>query len=177
MAPGLIDAVAELVRFKSVRWLKRGYAPGDCEGFQLVIAATPRRDVNRKVFDEARRLRTLVNVVDDPEICTVIFPAVWRSGSLLLAVSTEGVAPFLAAEIRDRLAGHVLHMGRWVEIGGRFREVVGIAIQEEDQKNLLYRLFLDTCQPDGLVDPPNSARLRDWLSGLNHIERLRPNDR
>ncbi len=94
IAPGLIDAVAEVVRFKSVRWLKRGYAPGDCEGFQLVIAATPRRDVNRKVFDEAKRLRIPVNVVDDPEISTVIFPAVWRSGSLLLAVSTEGVAPF-----------------------------------------------------------------------------------
>ena len=170
IAPRLTDAVSEAVKRKRARWLERRYAPGDCEGFQLVIAATSRREVNRQVFEEAKKLQVPVNVVDDPEISTVIFPAVWRSGPLLLAVSTEGIAPFLSVEIRDRLADYALHMGRWVEIGGRFREVVRKAIQDEDEKNQLYRRFLDACQPDRLAAPPTSADLSDWLSWLDHLE-------
>jgi uroporphyrin-III C-methyltransferase / precorrin-2 dehydrogenase / sirohydrochlorin ferrochelatase len=172
IAPHISDLIAEEVRRGSVRWLEREYILGDCKGFQLVIAATPFRKINRQVSDEARELGIPINVVDDPALSTVIFPAVWRDRSLLVAVSTEGTAPFVAAEIRTRLAGCAQGMGRWVAIGGRFREVVRKEVKNADERKNLYQQFLDAGLPDESDNPPDSNRLNDWLSWLNNIRKL-----
>jgi siroheme synthase-like protein len=171
ISPDIDDVISDAVSCKSVAWIRRDYAPGDCDGFQLIIAATASREVNSAVSVEARSLRVPVNVVDDPELSTVIFPAVWRAGSLLLAVSTEGVAPFMTVAIRDRLASHASQMGKWVEIGGRFREAVRRSVTTEEQKMRLYARFVDATRPDRFLDPPASAALSDWLSWLDQIER------
>jgi uroporphyrin-III C-methyltransferase/precorrin-2 dehydrogenase/sirohydrochlorin ferrochelatase len=173
VAPQISDLIAGVVRSGSTRWLQREYIPGDCRGFELVIAATPIREINRRVSDEARALGIPINVVDDPELSTVIFPAVWRERSLLLAVSTEGAAPFMAAEIRTRLAACARGMGRWVEIGRRFRDVVRREVKDTGERENLYKLFLEAGQPDGSDNPPDSSHLSDWLSWLDGIRKLR----
>jgi len=173
VAPRISDLAEEEVRKGSVRWLEREYARGDCRGFQLIVAATPLREVNRAVSDEARELCIPVNVVDDPALSTVIFPAVWRDGSLLVAVSTEGIAPFMAAEIRTWLARCAQGMGRWVEMGGRFRKIVREEIEDAGERKNLYRQFLDAGQPEELDTPPRGTRLSDWLLWLDSIRKLR----
>jgi uroporphyrin-III C-methyltransferase / precorrin-2 dehydrogenase / sirohydrochlorin ferrochelatase len=173
IAPHISDLIAEEVRSGSICWLEREYILGDCKGFELVIAATPIREINRRVSDEARELGIPINVVDDPELSTVIFPAVWRDKSLLVAVSTEGAAPFMAAEIRTRLASYAQGMGRWVEIGGRFRDVVRQEVKDTDERGNLYKLFLEAGRTDEFDDPPDSGHLSDWLSWLDNIRKLR----
>ena len=171
VAPQISDLAAEEVRKGSVRWLEREYSPGDCEGFQLIVAATPIREVNRLVFEEAGKLGIPVNVVDDPMLSTVIFPAVWRDQSLSIAVSTGGAAPFLAAEIRTLLAGYANGMGRWTELAGRFREIVRKEIVDIGERKTLYKKFLDAGQPDEFETPPNSTRLSDWLMWLENLRK------
>jgi uroporphyrin-III C-methyltransferase/precorrin-2 dehydrogenase/sirohydrochlorin ferrochelatase len=173
VAPRLCDPAAAAVRKGSARWLEREYRQGDCGGFQLIVAATPFREINRQVSEEAGELGIPVNVVDDPELSTVIFPAVWRDQSLLVAVSTGGVAPFMAAEIRTRLARCVEGMGAWVEMGGRFRESVRKEVKDVEQREYLYRSFLDAGQPGDRETPPNSTQLSDWLSWLDGIRKHR----
>lgn len=101
----------------------------------------------------------------------MIFPAVWREKSLVVAVSTEGVAPFMAAEIRNRLAESAREMGRWVEIAGIFREIVRAEIPNADERGKLYRRFLDAGQPSPCENPPENRRLTDWLSWLDGIQK------
>ena len=114
-----------------------------------------------------------INVVDDPELSTVIFPAVWREKSLLLAVSTEGIAPFMAAEIRTQMAHHARGMGRWVEIAGAFREIVRREIKDMDERQRLYKQFVDSGQPtEESIPPSGNARLSDWLLWLDGIRKL-----
>jgi uroporphyrin-III C-methyltransferase/precorrin-2 dehydrogenase/sirohydrochlorin ferrochelatase len=173
VAPHISDLAAEEVRKGSVRWMKREYMRGDCRGFQLVVAATPVRDVNRRISEEAGELGIPVNVVDDPELSTVIFPAVWRDGSLLIAVSTGGVAPFMAAEIRTRLARCAQGMGRWVEIGKRFRKLVRKEIEDLSERKKLYQSFLNAGQPEAQDVPPDGMLLGDWLSWLDRIRKSR----
>jgi len=173
VAPRISDPAAEEVRKGSIRWLEREYIQGDCNGFQLVVAATPIREVNRRVSEEARELGIPVNVVDDATLSTVIFPAVWRDKSLLVAVSTEGVAPFMAAEIRTLIAAHTQGMGRWIEIGGHFREIVRREIKDAGERESLFRRFLDAGQPQEPDNPPNSTRLSDWLQWLDGIRNRR----
>ena len=171
VSPEISGMVAEEVQKQSVRWLEREYAEGDCEGYQLVIAATPFREVNRRISEEAFKSGIPVNVVDDPELSTVIFPAIWRDRTLSIAVSTGGAAPFMAAEIRSLLARYARGMGQWIETGARFREIVKKEVTGAENRNRLYRKFLDAGFPGVSDDPPESFNLQDWLSWLENTDK------
>lgn len=159
-------AVRALVASGAADLIGRAYRAGDCRGYGLVVAATERREVNRAIFEEARSLGIPVNVVDDPELCTVIFPAAWREGPLVLAVSTGGTAPFLAAALRDRLAEQCAGVGAWAAAAGRFRQAVRKAVPDPQARQRLYRLFPPLGEAAGA---PDSLELGDWLAWLDRI--------
>ena len=85
------------------QWQPREYQAGDMEGAFLSIAATNDRQVNHEIFQEAERLGVLMNVVDDPEQCTFIAPAIVQRGQVTLAISTGGASPALARKLREAL--------------------------------------------------------------------------
>jgi precorrin-2 dehydrogenase/sirohydrochlorin ferrochelatase len=82
---------------------RRGYVRGDLAGAFLVVCATDSTEVNRAVFEEARVVGCLVNVVDVPELCNFIVPSVVQRGPLQIAISTAGAAPAVAKRLRKRL--------------------------------------------------------------------------
>jgi len=96
-------AVEELARLP-VEWLRRGYRSSDLEGRLLVIAATSLADLNRRVFADAEARGIFCNVVDVPELCSFILPAVHRQGPIAVAVSSGGASPALAQRLRDEVA-------------------------------------------------------------------------
>lgn len=169
IAPQIQDGIGQRVERRTVEWMAREYQRGDCRGFQLVVAATGRSAVNRTISEEARMLGIPVNVVDDPELCTVIFPAVWRQGPLTIGVSTEGVAPYMAAAVRDRLAAQGPQLARWVETAGKFRSAVRSELSDWNEKNALYRQFVEAVRPEDPVDPPSSTTLSDWITWLEQV--------
>src|SRR5262245_26075473 len=79
------------------------YRADHLRGASLAIAAGP-HEVNSQVVADARKLGVWVSSASDPEASDFIIPAVWRSGPLVLTVSTSGASPALAAVLRDRAA-------------------------------------------------------------------------
>ena len=77
------------------------------EGALLVVAATPDRKLNGRVFRDAERRGMLCNVADVPELCNFILPAVHREGAIAVAVSTGGASPALAKRLRSMIAAIV----------------------------------------------------------------------
>jgi siroheme synthase-like protein len=73
------------------------------QGVSLAIAAGP-PEVNRRVIADARELGLWACSTSDPEEGDFTVPAVWRSGPLVLTVSTTGASPALAAALRVRAA-------------------------------------------------------------------------
>ncbi|MBT8140223.1 MAG: siroheme synthase CysG, partial [Gammaproteobacteria bacterium] len=67
---------------------------------QLVVAATNDKAVNELVANRCRELGVLVNTVDAPDHCDVIFPAIVDRDPVLVAVSSSATAPVLARKIR-----------------------------------------------------------------------------
>jgi precorrin-2 dehydrogenase / sirohydrochlorin ferrochelatase len=100
VAPELHSALADL----PVEWIEGRYMPWDLEDKWLAIAATPDRAVNRRVKEDADRLGILCNVADDPELCSLILPAVHRVDPIAIAVSTGGASPALAQRLRGEIA-------------------------------------------------------------------------
>jgi siroheme synthase-like protein len=90
-----------------IRWRPKEYDAGDLEGSFLVVAATSTPSVNRSVFADAEARSLLCNVVDVPELCSFILPAVYRRDPITLAVSTGGASPALAKRLRDELGARI----------------------------------------------------------------------
>lgn len=84
-------------------WEERRFEAGDLEGVVLVIAATPDREVNESVYQEATKRAIPVNVVDSPDLCSFIFPAIVDRSPLTVAIGSEGASPVLARSIRSRI--------------------------------------------------------------------------
>jgi uroporphyrin-III C-methyltransferase / precorrin-2 dehydrogenase / sirohydrochlorin ferrochelatase len=170
IAPRIHDGIRSSVESQGVRWVAREFQNGDCRGYHLVVAATERQEINQAIFDETSSLGIPVNVVDDPKLCTVLFPAVWHQDSLTISVSTGGGAPFMAAAVRDRIAAQGASLARWTEIAAQFRAVVRSEIIDWDEKNLLYRRFVNAIQCGDPPDPPESETLDDWIAWLDKLK-------
>ncbi len=100
VAPQIVPELAAL----DVTLVRRGYLRDDLEGRFLVVAATSTTSVNRRVFRDAEARALLCNVVDVPELCSFILPAVHREDPIAVAVSTGGASPALAQRLRDEIA-------------------------------------------------------------------------
>ena len=125
ISPELTDSLAGMAENSSIEWLARAYQQGDLAGAVLVFAATDSREVQEAVVLEATRGDLLVNVIDEPEKCTFQVPAVVRRGDLILAVSTGGRSPAVAAMVRRRLAEDFgEEYGLLLELISRIREHV-----------------------------------------------------
>ena len=85
----------------------------------LVIAATPHREVNARVWAHFKSKGALVNTVDDPEKCDFIFSAITRFPEFTVAVTTQGSHPGVAARIRGFLEDHREELEREVLKGKR----------------------------------------------------------
>ena len=80
------------------------YRASDLDGRFLVVAATSTRAVNERVYADADARGMLCNVVDVPELCSFILPAVHRADPIAVAISTGGASPALAQRLRDDVA-------------------------------------------------------------------------
>jgi precorrin-2 dehydrogenase/sirohydrochlorin ferrochelatase len=117
VAPEADRELAEL----PAEWIRRRYRTSDLDGRFLVVAATSSRSVNRRVFADAEARSLFCNVVDTPELCSFILPAVHRQGPIAVAVSTGGASPALAQRIRDEVADLV--GPEHAELAERLREL------------------------------------------------------
>jgi precorrin-2 dehydrogenase/sirohydrochlorin ferrochelatase len=100
VAPEARPEVQEL----AAEWRQREYETSDLEGHLIVTAATDIRALNERVAADAEARGMLCNVVDQPDLCTFILPAVHRNGPIAIAISTGGASPALAQRMRDEIA-------------------------------------------------------------------------
>ncbi len=85
---------------------KREYHDGDITAEQklaMVIAATDDRAVNRAVSECCRALHIPVNVVDDLELCSFIFPSIVREQEVVCGISSGGRSPLVTQHIKKLL--------------------------------------------------------------------------
>lgn len=102
--PGLSAPLAEELRHvPGVRLAVRAFDVADLEGRALVIAATDDDAQNWDISRACAERGILCNIVDQPEKCSFIVPAVFTQGDLTVAISTGGGSPALARKIRQGL--------------------------------------------------------------------------
>ena len=90
--------------FEDCTLLRRPYIPGDEDGMALVIAATGDPDLNHTISAACREKSIPVNVVDDREYCSFLFPCLVQEGDLSVGISTGGASPTAAVWLKNRIA-------------------------------------------------------------------------
>ncbi len=143
ISPHSCSKVTRLSEQGSVEWLQRNYKQGDVEGVFLVIAATNKKTVQEQIIKEANERNILLNVVDNPLACSFQVPATVRRGSFLLAISTGGGSPGLAAKIRKKIElEYGPEYGLYVALLAKIREtIVGDGGTQESHKRVLEKLL------------------------------------
>ncbi|MEO1784446.1 bifunctional precorrin-2 dehydrogenase/sirohydrochlorin ferrochelatase [Thermodesulfobium sp. 4217-1] len=101
MAPEICPEMEAEIKKCNLSYLNKCFENGDTLNFDIVIAATDNRDVNKMVSFESKKYNKLVNVVDDPELCGFIVPSVICDENFLIAFSTFGKAPSLSRVFRE----------------------------------------------------------------------------
>jgi len=142
VAPDVIEPLSVLIEPYG-KIVCRGYQSADLQGIYLVIAATDDAEINSSVSKDAQALGIPVNVVDQPELCTFIFPAIVDRSPLVVAVSSGGKSPVLARLLRARLESLVpAAYGRLTTLVGDFRERVKQRIAEPSQRRIFWEEVL-----------------------------------
>lgn len=124
--------------------VERAYQDNDLAGNVLVIAATDDRELNAHISSQAQAAGIPVNVVDDPELCSFIAPAVVKRGDLIIAVTTSGKSPSLSKKIRKELEElYGSEYTEYVNILGELRKEIKNRFATQKERELVFKRFLD----------------------------------
>jgi uroporphyrin-III C-methyltransferase / precorrin-2 dehydrogenase / sirohydrochlorin ferrochelatase len=103
MAAQVSSGVLRLIEHYQLDWLEHNYQAGFFNDKTLVIAATDNHLVNKAIAEEAEQLKLLVNVVDQPDLCSYITPAIIDRSPMIVAISSSGSAPVLVRMLREQI--------------------------------------------------------------------------
>jgi len=112
-------------------------------GKRLVIAATNDKSVNELIAKEANQKNIPVNVVDQPELCSFIFPAIVDRSPIIAAVSSGGSSPVLARLLRAKLETVLPSTyGRLAQLAENYRNAVKQKFTQINQRRGFWEKIL-----------------------------------
>lgn len=130
----------------------------------LVIAATDDNALNRQVQAESLAQKIFVNVVDDPEYCHFITPAIIDRSPIVVAISSGGEAPVLARLWKEKFESLMPQWtGKLASLAGSYREKVKQSITDFTSRRHFWERFFRG-------DIAAKAGQQDWDSVTQLIE-------
>ncbi|MCF6758845.1 siroheme synthase CysG [Pseudomonas balearica] len=139
VAPSIDQSLVALVADSGGESRARNYTVDDLHGCVLAIAATDSEPTNAQVSADARTIGIPVNVVDAPELCSVIFPAIVDRSPLMIAVSSGGDAPVLARLMRARIETWIpAAYGQLAGLARRYRARVKARFANVQQRRIFW---------------------------------------
>lgn len=94
----------KILAMPGVVCLRRAFEPADLEGKDFAVAAAGDREVNHWISRLCRERKIPVNVVDDKEASSFLFPSLIKRGELSVGISTGGSSPSAAIYLKERFA-------------------------------------------------------------------------
>jgi uroporphyrin-III C-methyltransferase/precorrin-2 dehydrogenase/sirohydrochlorin ferrochelatase len=127
----------------------RRFTPNDLMGVSLVVVASDNEEeisapTAKAISMAARKAGVPVNVVDRPDLCSVIFPGIIDRDPILVAVSSAGHSPVLVRRVREKIeAALPSRIGRLASFAGRFRNAVARAVTVPSGRRAFWEQVLD----------------------------------
>lgn len=159
VAPTISQELAALAEQSGGQLFNRAYNSDDLTGCIFVVGATDIDAVNRQIAADANKLGLLVNIVDNPALCNIIFPALIDRNPILVSVSSSGSAPVLARAVRSQIESSVpANIGELAEFIAARRPHVRQLLGNDEQR---VRLFWEQLLDSEIAERVFSGRLAD----------------
>ncbi len=144
IAPIICNNVQQLTSsYPHLEIIKRNFACADINQQRLIISATNKPDINALVAATAQQKNIPVNVVDNPELCSFIVPAIIDRSPVIAAVSSGGASPVLARLLRAKLESLIPPaFGRMAKLAEKYRSLVKQNINPPAQRRIFWEKVL-----------------------------------
>jgi uroporphyrin-III C-methyltransferase / precorrin-2 dehydrogenase / sirohydrochlorin ferrochelatase len=115
------------------------FSPTDLRQFRLIVSATNDIETNALVAKTAKEQSIPVNVVDNPELSSFIFPAIVDRSPIVIAISSGGSAPVLARLLRAKVESVIPPAyGQLASLAEKFRDKVKQHIKIPPQRRIFW---------------------------------------
>lgn len=115
----------------------------DLHGVAALVCAGA-GEIGLALAARARSLGVPVNVMDDPDHSTFIFPAIVDRGDVVVAIGTGGSSPVVARRVRERIeAALPSRIGELARFIGRFRKEIHARIDELPLRRRFWERVID----------------------------------
>ncbi|MEO1889197.1 MAG: siroheme synthase CysG [Cycloclasticus sp.] len=139
ISPSLSDELMQLAKGGKLQHIKRLFKANDTQTFSLIVCATDNPDINENVSAEAHANNIPVNVVDQPALCSFIFPAIVDRAPITIGISSGGVAPVLVRLTRAKLETLLPHkLGDLAKLAAKFRQSVKDHFSNAEQRRIFW---------------------------------------
>ncbi|MEM7525145.1 MAG: NAD(P)-dependent oxidoreductase [Pseudomonadota bacterium] len=134
MANDLIPELADLVADGAAENVAASFDAPALAAADYVFIATGDDALNDKVAEAARAGGALVNMVDKPDRCDMITPALVDRDPVVVAIGTEGAAPVVAKAVKTGLEATLSpRLGPFVEMLRARRPLIAVDVAEADR--------------------------------------------
>ncbi|MBR1624078.1 MAG: bifunctional precorrin-2 dehydrogenase/sirohydrochlorin ferrochelatase [Pseudobutyrivibrio sp.] len=145
---------------------QREFTPFDLQERRLVVAATKDEELNAQISMICHEGGIPVNVVDDKDKCSFIFPSYVKEQNLVGAFSSSGNSPALTQYLRNK-EREVLtpRLGELNEMLGRWRQpIMELFPLEESRKSAFEQLIDYALCYDGI---PTDEEVEELLGAIS----------
>jgi uroporphyrin-III C-methyltransferase/precorrin-2 dehydrogenase/sirohydrochlorin ferrochelatase len=132
--------------------------------YSLIIAATDNKQINKKLFNFANKNNILINVVDQPDLCTCTFGSIVERGDLVVAISTGGNAPVFARNLREKFETLLPQSTKQlIDFSDSIREKVMNSFSQFNKRRIFWELFFDAFAAKKNITKSNLTSLTNQL--------------
>ena len=175
VAPTIEAELKAMVENSGGQWIEGLYEACHLADKRLVVSATEKRDINEQVAADCNRINLPVNVVDEPDLCTFIFPSIVDRSPVVIGISSSGKSPVLARLLRSRIEALVpAAYGRLAALTGRFRERLKAVTSSEDQRRRFWEQVINGPVGNAMLAGRDDDAEQMLEAGLEHPESALP---
>ena len=132
--------------------IKRRFERKDCDGMEMVIAATDDNALNHEIAEYCKAKGIMVNAVDQKADCSFIFPSYIKEKNLVAAFSSGGNSPVLTQYLKGKEQEILTpFLGELNEYMGQIREKVIAEYDTEAERKRVFKEILCAAIDNGRI--------------------------
>nr|WP_308651325.1 bifunctional precorrin-2 dehydrogenase/sirohydrochlorin ferrochelatase [uncultured Agathobacter sp.] len=135
-----------------ITFIKRRFERKDCDGMEMVIAATDDNALNHEIAEYCKAKGIMVNAVDQKADCSFIFPSYIKEKNLVAAFSSGGNSPVLTQYLKGKEKEILTpFLGELNEYMGHIREKVIAEYDTEAERKRVFKEILCAAIDNGRI--------------------------
>ena len=132
--------------------IKRRFDRKDCDGMEMVIAATDDNALNHEIAEYCKAKDIMVNAVDQKADCSFIFPSYIKEKNLVAAFSSGGNSPVLTQYLKGKEQEILTpFLGELNEYMGQIREKVIAQYDTQAERKRVFKEILCAAIDNGRI--------------------------